>query len=98
MINYRLFINVGVNSYGYHEGYGTGIRVLVLNVRATTDDFMSVDRKAFKTAVDGTKKINCFFSYMIVCAMFPSSCQQKSNSENIIHCCGGGIMSLTSLP
>ena len=60
MINYRLVINVGVNYYGYHEGYGTGIRVLTLNVLATTDDFMSVDRKAFKTAVcealDGTKK------------------------------------------
>ena len=40
-----------MNSYGYHEGYGTGIRVLTLNVLATTDDFMSVDRKAFKTAV-----------------------------------------------
>ena len=48
-----------MNSYGYHEGYGTGIRVLTLNVLATTEDFMSVDRKAFKTAVsealDGTK-------------------------------------------
>ena len=36
-----------VNSYGNHEGY------------ATTVDFMSADRKAFKTAVsealDGTK-------------------------------------------
>ena len=40
-----------MNSYGYHEGYGTGIRELMLNVLATTDDFMSVDRKAFKTAV-----------------------------------------------
>ena len=40
-----------MNSYGYHEGYGTGIRVLTLNVLATTDDFMSVNRKAFKTAV-----------------------------------------------
>ena len=40
-----------MNSYGYHGGYGTGIRVLTLNVLATTDDFMSVDRKAFKTAV-----------------------------------------------
>ena len=38
---------VGVNSYGYHGGYGTGIRVLTLNVLATSDDFMSV---AFKTA------------------------------------------------
>ena len=37
-----------MNSYGYH---GTGIRVLTLNVLATTDHFMSVDRKAFKTAV-----------------------------------------------
>ena len=49
-----------MNSYGYHEGYGTGIRVLTLNVLATTDNYMSVDRKAFKTAVwealDGTKK------------------------------------------
>ena len=46
-----------MNSFGYH---GTGIRVLTLNVLATTDNFMSVDRKAFKTAVwealDGTKK------------------------------------------
>ena len=54
-----------MNSYGYHEGYGTGIRVLTLNVLATTDDFMSVDRKAFKTAVwealDGTKKNQLFF-------------------------------------
>ena len=41
-----------MNSYGYHEGYGTGIRVLTLNVLATTDDFMSVnDPKAFNTAV-----------------------------------------------
>ena len=51
-----------MNSYAYHEGYGTGIRVLTLNVLATTvtDDFMSVDLKDFKTAVwealDGTKK------------------------------------------
>ena len=42
-----------MNSYGYHEGYGTGIRVLTLNVLATTDDFMSVDRKVFKNAVYG---------------------------------------------
>ena len=41
---------LGVNSYGYHEGYGTGIRVLTLNVPATTDDFMSVDRIAFKSS------------------------------------------------
>ena len=38
---------------------------------------MSVDRIAFKTAVsealDGTKKNQLFFSYMIACAMFPSS-------------------------
>ena len=59
-----------MNSYGYHEGYGTGIRVLMLNVLATTDYFMSVDRKAFKTgvweALDGTKKNHIvFFSYMI---------------------------------
>ena len=52
-----------MNSYGYHERYGTTIRVLTLNVLATTDDFMNVDRKAFKTAVwerealDGTKII-----------------------------------------
>ena len=49
-----------MNSYGYHEGYGTGIRVLTQNVLATPDDYMSVDLKAFKTAVsealDGTKK------------------------------------------
>ena len=57
-----------------NEGYGTGIRVLTLNVHATTDDFMSVDCKAFETAVweasDGTKH-QLFFSYMIACAMFP---------------------------
>ena len=59
-------LNVGVNSYDCHEGYdiGTGIRVLTLNVLSTTDDFMSVDRKAFKTAVwealDGTKNQLCF--------------------------------------
>ena len=64
----------------------TGIRVLVLNVRATTDDFMSVDRKAFKTAVDGTKlpwmaqkKNQLFFSYMIACAMFPRSLSAEMN-------------------
>ena len=48
-----------MNSYGNHEGYGTGIRVLTLNVLATTEDFISADRKAFKTAIsealDGTK-------------------------------------------
>ena len=48
-----------MNSYGYHEGYGTGIRVLTLKVLASKDNFMSVDRKAFKTAVwealDATK-------------------------------------------
>ena len=68
-------------SYGYH---GTGIRVLTLNVLATTDDFMSVDHKAFKTAVwealDGTKKINWFF-YMIACAMFPSSGEPVSRNQ-----------------
>ena len=62
-----------MNSYGYH---GTGIRVLTLNVLATTDDFMSVDHKAFKTAVwealDGTKK-------SIACAMFPSSLSAEIN-------------------
>ena len=62
MINYRL---VRVNSYGYHEGYGTGIRVLTLNVLATLDDFMSVDLKAFKTAVwealDGKNKKSIVF-------------------------------------
>ena len=64
-----------------HEGYGTGIRVHTLNVLATTDDFMSVrvDRKAFKTAVDGTKKNQLFFSYMIACAMFPSSLSAEIN-------------------
>ena len=60
MVNYCLVIIYWVNSYGYHEGYGTGIRVLTLNVLATTDNFMSADRKAFKIAVwealDGTKK------------------------------------------
>ena len=38
-----------MNSYGYHEGYGTGLSVLTLNVLATTDDFMSVDRKSVLT-------------------------------------------------
>ena len=59
------------------------IRVLTLNVLATTDDFMSVDRKAFKTAVwealDGTKKNQLFFSYMIACAMLPSSQSAEIN-------------------
>ena len=72
-----------MNSYGYHEGYGTGIHVLTLNVLATTVDFMGVDRKAFKTAVwealDGTKKTIVFFSYMIACAMFPSSPSAEIN-------------------
>ena len=68
-----------MNSYGYHEGYGTGIviRVLTLNVPATPDDFMSVDLKPFKTAVwealDGKNKKSIVFSYMVACAMFPSS-------------------------
>ena len=59
------------------------IRVYKLNVLATTDDFMSVNRKAFKTAVwealDSTKKS---------CAMYvpkqPVS-RIKSISENMIH-------------
>ena len=59
-----------MNSYGKHEGYGTGIRVLTLNVLATTEDFMSADRKAFKTAVsealDGTKT-QLFFSSQAGC-------------------------------
>ena len=73
-----------MNSYAYHEGYGTGIRVLTLNVLATTvtDDFMSVDLKDFKTAVwealDGTKKSIVFY-YMIACAMFPSSLPAEIN-------------------
>ena len=79
-----------MNNYGY----GTGIRVLTLNVLATTDDFMSVDRKAFKIAVwealEGPKN-QLIFSNMI-------AYKQKSISENKIHCCGGGIMSHTSLP
>ena len=58
MINYRLVIKC------WGEG---GIRVLTLNVLATTDDFMSVDHKAFKTAVwkalDGTK--NPLFIYAL---------------------------------
>ena len=38
---------------------------------ATTDDFMSVDRKAAVwEASDGTKNL-LDFSYMIACAMFP---------------------------
>ena len=88
-----------MNSYGYHEGYGTGIRVLTLNVLAATDDFMSVDRKAFKTAVwealEGT-----FFYYMIACAMFPSSLPSAEINfrKKKIHCCGGGIIDRASLP
>ena len=74
--------------------YGTAIRVLTLNVLATTADFMSADRKAFKIAVwealEGTKN-QLFSCYMI-------AYQQKSISENKIHCCGGGIMHHTSLP
>ena len=60
------------------EGYGTRtcIRVLTLNVFATTDDFMSVDRKAFKTAVWHTKKNQLFFNYMIACAMFRNQFQK----------------------
>ena len=50
------------------------IRVYKLNVLVTTNDFMSVDRKAFKTAVwealDSTKKS---------CAMFPSSLSAELN-------------------
>ena len=53
---------------GYPEGYGTGIRVLTLNVLATTDDSMSVDRKAFKTAVREALE-GILFSYMIACAI-----------------------------
>ena len=59
-----------MNSYGYHEGYGTGIRVLTLNVLATTDDFMSVDHKAFN---GWQKKKSIVFSYMVACAMLPNS-------------------------
>ena len=43
---------------------------------------MSVDRKAFKTAVsealDGTKN-SIVFSYKIACAMFPSSLSAEIN-------------------
>ena len=43
-----------------------GIRVLTLNVLATTNNFMSADRKAFKTAVwealDGAKKTIVFLA------------------------------------
>ena len=85
-----------MNSYGYNEGYGTGIRVLTY---ATTDYFMSVDHEAFKTAVwealDGTKKSIVFLA---VAQCSQAACQQKSISENMIHCCGGGIISHTSLP
>ena len=83
MINYRLVIaeiilNVGVNSYArLQRRICTGIRVLTLNILATTDNFMSVDHKAFKIAVwealDGTK---LFFSS---CAMFPSSLSAEIN-------------------
>ena len=49
-------------------GTGITIRVLTLNVLATTDEFMSVDHKAFKTAVwealDVTNKNQLFFSYI----------------------------------
>ena len=75
MINYRLVIKCWG---GYHEG---GIRVLTLNVLATTDDFMSVDHKAFKTAawkaLDGTKN-QLFFTLL---RNFPKqpACQQTRN-------------------
>ena len=67
------------------------IRVLTLHVLATTDDFMSVDRKAFKTAVWKEQ----FIGYMIAFTMFPSSLSAEINK---IHCCGGGIINHTSLP
>ena len=63
---------------------------------ATTEDFMSVDRKAFKTAVsealDGTKN-SIVYSYMIACATLV-----VVKESNMIHCCGEGIISHTSLP
>ena len=62
----------------YHEGYGTGIRVLTLNVLATTEDFMSVDRKAFKTAVSEALDATIIFN-MIACTMFPSSLSAEIN-------------------
>ena len=55
-----------MNSYGYHEGYGTGIRVLTLHVLATKDDFISDDHEAFNTAVwealEDTQKSIGFFA------------------------------------
>ena len=49
----HLFVVIIDNKCQIHlpQGYGTGIRVLMLNVLATTDNYMSVDCKAFKTAV-----------------------------------------------
>ena len=48
--------------------YGT---VLTLNVLATTDNFMSVDHKAFKTAV--WKALDGTIVLLRSCAIFPSS-------------------------
>ena len=66
-----------MNSYGYHGGYGIGIRVLTLNVLATTDDFMSVDRKAFKTAVWEALERTIFLLHDS--AMLPSSLSAEIN-------------------
>ena len=63
-----------MNSYGYH---GTGIRVLTLNVLATTDDFMSVDRDGRLWMAQ--KKNLLYFSYKIACAVFPSSLSAEIN-------------------
>ena len=82
ILNYSLSIiawllNVGVNSYGYHEGYGIGIRVLTLNVLATTDDFMIT--KPSKVPYGRHWMAQFFFSYMIACAIFASSLSAEIN-------------------
>ena len=58
------------------------------------------DHKAVKTAVwealDAGAQKN---QLLLALAQYSqAACQQKSNSENMIHCCGGGIISHTSVP
>ena len=75
-----------MNSYGYHEGYiYIWYRYTCTYAKCTCyhiqfHNFMSVDRKAFKTAVwEAQKKNQLFFSYMIACTMFPSSLSAEIN-------------------
>ena len=57
----------------------TKVYMYLLNVLATTDDFMSVDRKALKTAVWEALEGTIFYCYMIACAQCSqAACQQKS--------------------